>query len=159
MWQKIIPGVIGGVITALLAAFLLWAFPKFVETQLAPAIPKGAILAFNQDCSNIRGWEPYRLAEGRFILGFDGSQIAEKQVEKFGGSETVTLDQVNLPAHTHSLPLKLLDSNPAGTRLAGGDRGIAAYANVPRKTLREDIVPEPVANMPPYVVLMFCRKI
>jgi microcystin-dependent protein len=83
-----------------------------------------------------------------------------------GGSESVTLNSNQLPAHTHPLNAVAAAGNqraPIGNILAAEAAGqTAVYSNAPANTtLRPDsIAPsggnQPHENLPPYLALNFC---
>jgi microcystin-dependent protein len=99
---------------------------------------------------------------GRFPIGAGaGPGLAERVQGEMGGQETVTLLQANLPPHNHTLPATTADAtenapgpgrHPARTReetFAEGAPVATAVTTTPAGA------GEPVANMPPALVVSF----
>lgn len=64
MIYKVIPGVIGAIVTAIIFA----VFGYFQKTVIRIPVPKNAVIAFSTaSCPD--GWAPYVLAEGRYVVG------------------------------------------------------------------------------------------
>ena len=121
MRQQVLVGAAGAVLAAIVIALLatLWnrvSDPDVVQLlqQLifkAPDVPQGAIVAFElQECP--KGWSPFEQGSGRFIVGVgknsDGAEyllpyIKGQPTHQMGGKEFVTLESMNMPAHTHNV--------------------------------------------------------
>lgn len=72
---------------------------KRVGSLQALQMPIGAIIPFDGDINNIpAGWELYTAIQDRFIMGAGGSQSLNSE----GGSNTVSLNVSEMPAHSHS---------------------------------------------------------
>ncbi|WP_157201378.1 hypothetical protein [Massilia sp. Root418] len=145
---------LGGVITAAIIAFV----PSATRWIVRPATYPGAIVAFDKPCP-AEGWEPYTVAEGRVILGAgtgankdqNGKNLSLRQIHETGGEEVHQLTEKEMPAHQHKYTY--LDtqggscglsgchsqqiSKDSSTTAAGGD--------------------QPHNNMPPFVVLYYCK--
>ena len=94
-----------------------------------------------------------------------GPGLSLHDLGETGGSETVTLLQSEIPAHSHSVGAANSDGNdqsPTNERFAGGVGGIAFYANPGALTQLADAaiapagVDQPHNNMQPYLTLNFC---
>lgn len=141
--------------------------PVFIPTPVPlPSVPPGnlpagAVVPFNLD-SCPSGWAEFTTARGRMVIGTNPAQFANPYGEGVislrtrnltGGAETHTLTIAELPAHTHA--------GPSGTNsLAIG--GLAWINGLfPAQTQSSaahtggDL---PHNNMPPYLVMMWCKK-
>ena len=93
-----------------------------------------------------------------------GAGLTQRTLGEEAGTETVTLLQSEIPAHSHGVGTSQSDGNSqaaAGSRLAGGI-GVAHYANAANLAgmAPEAIGPtggdQPHNNMQPYLTLNFC---
>lgn len=93
-----------------------------------------------------------------------GPGLSLHDLGETGGSETVTLLQSEIPAHSHNFVCSNADSNaqgPTGNRFGGGI-GIALYATpgALAQLANEALTPaggdQPHNNMMPYLTLNFC---
>ena len=105
-----------------------------------------AVVAFNGgDCPD--GWERFQLAAGRFVLGYDEEDRRDsRQVLSLGGAETHRLTAQETPSHRHE--------QVTHPRRCDGDCG--ALVEVRQVETSPEAV-EAHNNMPPYLVLNFCR--
>lgn len=94
-----------------------------------------------------------------------GPGLSPRDLGETGGSETVTLLETEVPAHSHTLSASAADGtsqSPVGERLASGVGGVAHYAAPGNLTQLspEAIAPvggdQPHNNMQPYLTLKFC---
>lgn len=94
-----------------------------------------------------------------------GPGLSLHDLGETGGSDTVTLLESELPAHSHAVSASQADGierRPAGQQLAAGIGGIAAYAPpgslIPMSPLT--LAPagggQPHNNLQPYLTLYFC---
>lgn len=139
-------------------ARLLLLDNKFLsETVSRVAFPAGAVIAFSSNCP--AGWSSYDPAKDRFILGAGGTYT----LLGTGGEATHSLTNQELPSHSHALHPELILFGPQpASQFASVESG-----NYPLNRSREIIPPPtpssaggnaPHNNMPPYLVLNFCRK-
>ena len=144
--EKIIPGVVGGLLTAL----VLWLFGVFAAEGNKLVLPKHAVSAFNLQSCPSPGWKEYTQSRGRYIVGLQPNGKLGKTV----GSELS--DSENRPAgrHTH----KYKDSQMAGNGsvLRGGGAGLAR-PDPERETLPDESVSE--GTNAPYVQLIICERV
>ena len=63
-------------------------------------------------------WEAY--GKGQTLVGIDSNQTEFNTVGKTGGSKTVTLKEVNLPSHSHSIPQLSGSTSAAGAHTPSG---------------------------------------
>ncbi len=94
-----------------------------------------------------------------------GPGLSLHDLGETGGSETVTLLDSEIPAHSHAFMASNADSNaqePAQSLLAGGVGGISMYAAPGALTqLNPNVLApaggdQPHNNMQPYLTLNFC---
>lgn len=97
---------------------------------------------------------------GRVAVGFgDGPATSPRQLGEAGGSETVTLTQAQMPAHSHTLAVR--DADPttkvpsAGYNANGGGYGAPATATAPADTVGVAGGNQPVGTMPPFLGLSY----
>jgi microcystin-dependent protein len=94
-----------------------------------------------------------------------GPGLSLHDLGETGGSDTVTLLQSEIPAHSHGTSASAADGNvqsPAGQKLATGVGGIVPYAAPGAVTpLSQNALPPaggslPHNNMQPYLTFYFC---
>jgi microcystin-dependent protein len=94
-----------------------------------------------------------------------GPGLSLHDLGETGGSETVTLLESEIPAHSHSMTASQADAGarvPTGQLLAAGIGGISAFAAPGTLTPMSDnaVTPaggdQPHNNMQPYLTLNFC---
>ncbi|WP_139792901.1 hypothetical protein [Pseudophaeobacter leonis] len=117
-----------------------------LENILIAGIPRNAVVAFDQpNCP--AGWDPYHHADGRFILGLGD----DNSLGATGGSETHRLTIEEMPTHDHGA-------------VFGGDGGKAGMLNEwsyhasGYERMRPAGGGRAHDNMPPFIVLIYCKK-
>lgn len=139
------------------------------QAQAADSIPTGTVVAFNlSSCPT--GWSEYTAARARTIIGTNpsaGGGLSARTLGQTGGAETHTLTINEMPAHSHaggatSDPPGVAGATfntsaamtgsgwgalaaPSGTRWAPGGIGNTGGGAAHN-------------NMPPFIVLLYCRK-
>lgn len=135
-----------------------------MEAQAA-ALPSGAVIAFADpptgaawvDCSSLGdGWEEFRAADGRFILGASDAR-PEWYTGRDGGESEVVLTIDQMPIHSHLYrPLRRDDRAPENEpHFAAGNFGVDESEG---RTSDEGGGAE-INNMPPYIALTYCKKV
>ncbi len=160
MWKQILVGSTGGIIAAVIGALIIYAFPTLWDEITRPSMPSGAVVAFSsKDCPTDGRWEKFVPAQGRFILGYDGGSDAGKQPGKLGGSSTVTLNENNIPPHSHSIPDHFLSAFNTDRRINPSVGG-AGHGIIGGRVYKTGSVgsASPFRVIPPFVILTFCRK-
>lgn len=160
---------------------LIACINKFKER---PEIPIGAVVAFDHrdGCPKV-GWQEFKAAAGRFIIGIDGKKyqlpyVGTEPQYSIGGLKEISLDVTHMPNHGHRISTGFLPGSWDHDGLAGGSSndGIDLNFNDPNprrdRTGGHGIHPnvlektgglpggstKPVNNMPPYIALYFCKK-
>ena len=103
---------------------------------------------------------------GRTAIGIgQGPGLTDRTIGEMGGTETVTLTQQEMPAHTHAANASTLagnTANPAGALPARTLRTLLYRGGAPADTtMAPDAIGyaggnQPHANMPPYVAMTWC---
>lgn len=174
--------------TLLLLAIAGWwfALKPWVVQELG-GVPSGAILALadarysdlNKGDSVTEGcppgWIRFKEGEGRFVIGAnsrsqnDGS--GDFWVSRQSGSPTVTLEERNLPDHTHSIDI----GKEQTMRFVNQDRFDGGTGNSPLVSNSGKRHPyslggehvtkpnsshqsDPISILPPYIALYLCKK-
>lgn len=129
--------------------------------QSADIVPLGAIILWYGEAENIPdGWEEVESLIGRFPRG--ASETLEPG--KSGGSETVTLEEANVPPHSHTVYY----AQPYGTSgyaYASSKAGESGDIWVKTKSDPVTLKPnpnhraDPVSIQPPYKALRYIRRI
>jgi len=90
---------------------------------------------------------------GRVPIGFgQGPGLQRYELGQLGGSEKVTLDVNQIPAHTHNVPTAATAAKaPAGDLLATGS--LAVDQSLSSVTTSATGAGQPHDNMPPYLVM------
>lgn len=134
------------------------------EAALQIAVPTGAVMAFDlPECP--RGWSEFEALAGRVILGSgEGNRdeldrlLTPREYTQYGGAETHTLSESEIPAHSHTFTDDYYATVDGGQGIGGsGQRGDPSG---PQTEDRTAVVGggQPHNNMPPYYVLTMCRR-
>ena len=131
--------------------------------------PKHAVVAFKEGikrkgedekekCPD--GWEEYDQAEGRFIIGAGRRNGFEIGMRESGGEYRVKLEIEHMPRHKHENPSRGWEgrgSKEEVQALQATDKG--EYGGTHARPT--DFVGEglPHNNMPPYIALLWCKKV
>jgi len=116
--------------------------------------PSGAVIAFDLDqCP--AGWEEFDLAKGRVIVGTKGSEngLTDRQRGYCAGEENHTLTVDEMPAHSHSFSTHYSSGRHSGR--VTGDYTRYGYSSVTTSSSGGN---KSHNNMPPYTVLLYCKK-
>jgi hypothetical protein len=126
-------------------------FQKIISEKIYK-IPSGAVLAFDLPGGCPEGWSSFQDASGRSIIGEGkGVGLSKRNYRAAGGEEKHTLTISEIPQHDHG-------------GIYGGNGGKAGMTNdfAYHSSGFQKINPEgggqPHNNMPPFIVLHFCRK-
>lgn len=155
MWRNIVIGAAGAVmaVIVLTVAETLWGWMSVV---LVPPVPSGAVVAFDGKCPE-DGWETYQLGAGRFLLGAD----KKRALHDTDGYETHTLTVAEMPTHNHNGDGSLLLVKVTGGHTAPGFDTADGHIEF---SLRQGYKMESAGkgeahnNMPPYLVVNFCKR-
>lgn len=178
MVDRILTGAAGAVV----ATFIIFAISKFTDWitfVLAPAVPSGAVVAFDVECKDLIGWEDYTEGAGKFLLGAgDGTlqpsgphrppstnyqgevKLTPVKLGDQGGEETHKLTDDEIPIHDHQDGdwKYLVRQDGKGTTSTktdtkGNEINIKQGAEV--KPFGKGLAHN---NMPPYIAMHFCKK-
>lgn len=124
-------------------------------------VPLGAIILWYGEAEKIPdGWEEVESLIGRFPRGADATLASGNS----GGAETVTLEEANLPPHTHTIYY----AQPYGTSgYAYASSKAKETGDIWVKTRSEPVTlkpnpnhrADPVSILPPYKALRYIRRI
>ena len=143
---------------------------------------EGAVMAFDRPEGCPANWVEFTEANGRFILGVDGSKymlpyVGGKPLYQTGGEESHTLSPNEIPGHTHSIVIPPHQhQHTYGTAQGAGSNTGRGLHGAPYYFPNESLIPGPPSgtqvavsdkqpgdtdkshnNMPPYVALYFCK--
>lgn len=150
--------------TAELVACLREQEAELAALGAAPAVPAGAVVAFDRPDGCPPGWSNFRPGAGRFILGVGGRyQLPYADGEpryQTGGAAAHRLLPSELPAHAHETEIgtdfgfALFGTgasrpNAIVTRRRGG-RSLSLTSETGGNAAHN--------NMPPFVALYYCKK-
>jgi hypothetical protein len=152
-YRRIGPQIVAGVIGALLTALLLAVLPNTFRWLVRPAVPTGAVVAFEGGCPD--GWHPFPLAGGRFIVGagdHPNRPLNTYKVGEIGGEELHQLKIEELPPHSHAYTATGVST--AGCGLQGCNDSIT------QTSTQTSVVGggQSFENRPPYLALTYCRR-
>ncbi len=146
-----------------------WSPLGFVSdiAEMKSVIPKGAVVAFadhktgdqERDCSKLgEGWEKFEAANGKFILGAGNNLGRSFAAGSYGGEYEVVLGLNQMPKHSHTY-LKQTDTG-GGCGLSGcGFHSEYPQTNTSSAGGNDSGETIPHNNMPPYIVLTYCKKV
>ena len=138
-----------------------WSPFGFVS-NVVQSIPKGAVIAFADaptgsvkvKCKNINsGWKSFDSLDGRFVLGAGTVDEIEYKTGIEGGEREVILTIGQMPNHNH----EYTDNSYVLGSPIERDKGGGGHGNEPRTTGSRGNS-KPHNNMPPYIVLTYCKK-
>ncbi|MGD9276078.1 MAG: hypothetical protein PVJ67_02810 [Candidatus Pacearchaeota archaeon] len=114
------------------------------------SIPSGAVMAFNAvSCPS--GWSAFSSADGRVVVGLDGSQTEFDTLGKIGGENTHTLTVSEIPSHRHSIPAAAAASASGSLVTPGFSSNGVRYSNYAGGGQAHN-------NLQPYITLLYCIK-
>ena len=138
----------------------------FVEYRLKQQreglyVPIEAVVAFDaENCP--QGWIPDPELPGRTIVGAGfGDGLTAREIGTKGGIEKHTLRESNLPSHSHRM--RASEGRYWNTSLSGGNSHKVMTSDM-ESTLTGNSggvyrgSPDPITNMPPYKVLLYCTR-
>ncbi|MEL4894842.1 phage tail protein [Crocosphaera sp. Alani8] len=124
-------------------------------------IPEGAILPFDlEECPET--WSPFDKVEGRFILGYgdsDDNLTPRNNLGEIGGVEKHQLTTSEIPSHSHSYYDYHYSDSATGSddyETPSGDGQGNITGN--KRVTSSQGGGAAHENMPPYIVLLYCRK-
>ncbi len=138
------------------------------EGQLLPISQHDALFSLLGTTYGGDGRTTFALPDlrGRVAIGYGpGPGLTNHAQGARGGSESVSLTDTQLPAHTHSLRVSDTPGNsnvPAGNLLADSGRGINGYTDAPANAAMSPNAVEsagagqPISIAPPYIALGYC---
>lgn len=135
----------------------LSSLPNGTDLVASLQVPSGAVMAFDrQRCPD--GWSNYDALAGRAILGAGrGVGLTTRRVGDRGGEELVTLSLAQMPQHRHSNPTT--GSNQVIEEISAlAIDGRGSYGPQHARPTEAAGQSQPHENMPPFLVLLYCRK-
>lgn len=131
------------------------------ETALiTKVVPAGVVAAFDLErCPD--GWAEFREGRGRVLIGVGtGAGLTPRSARETGGVERVTLTLSELPSHAH----RTVEAGDGGNSRwgVGGNmnarHGVRWDPNFPTSNTESVGLGQAHENMPPFIVMLFCRK-
>lgn len=145
-----------------------------IEAETAPfRRAKGIVAAFDRSQNDAcpKGWELFRPAGGRFIVGAGvntntdqaGNELTDHpsrlddKTKAVGGAEKHTLTVAEMPSHSHR-------GNNVGTSAGRGNTnmlhpwGSSTKGQLAKEGVENSGGNQPHNNMPPYIALFYCTK-
>jgi len=117
-------------------------------------MPSGAVMAFDLDqCP--AGWSEFKLAKGRTIIGTKGNEngLTNRNRGETGGEEMHTLTVNEMPSHNHNFSTYYNSGRYSGRVTSEYTRN--GYSTVTTNSTGGN---QPHNNMPPFVILLYCKK-
>lgn len=144
------------------------------NADIKSAVPSGVIAAFTIECPVGLGWQPYKEATGRFIVGagseykrafknwksekqdggFDEKSLSLYELESISGEEEHILSEGQLAEHVHWVDS--YEGRPPPSE--GGVHYYLKGSDTSRPGGDSVGLNEAHNNMPPYIALNFCKK-
>lgn len=134
--------------------------------EILEAVEK-SILLTEQECEALgQGWENYRRMGGRFPIGAGTGRDENSEERTFGfepepsrrgGTYRHTLTAQEMPKHQHGYIDKYLNNEKAENANRGDDDDRERLYNMDKRRTTFTGGSMPHNNMPPYLVLNFCR--
>lgn len=157
---------IAGLATLFLFAMLGWwfALEPYLKERIG-GVPRGAVIAFDRDDMDVdkcpASWSPFSPARGRAIVGAGlGDGLTNRPFRLSGGAENVKLLEAHIPSHQHDTILGVV-SSPWGMASTKSNAVYGTKADTAPTGLTSSygsVDPTPIATMPPYLALYFCKK-
>lgn len=127
-------------------------------------VPRGAVVAFDLPGGCPAGWAAFNQANGRTIIGVGvGSgnnqcspPLTERRYREVGGAEVHVLTVDEMPSHSHFPPSRGNSGPYEVNALQAAGRG--HYRGDHQRPTSNTGGNQPHNNMPPYMVLHYCRK-
>ena len=126
----------------------------FNPKLLAEAFPINKVEVFfdAEDHSNFLGFQWEMVSQGKMPIGLNTSDTDFNSIGKTGGEKEVTLTVDQIPPHTHQAQV---------SSISGSDETITRGTS---KALWRSLISstgggQPHNNMPPYIVMAFCKRI
>jgi hypothetical protein len=148
---------VSAITSGLIVAAVVASFPGMWHEAVTPVLPKTAIVAFEGPCP--ADWDPYRPADGRFVIGSgslsDGTDLVHSPT---GGQISVTLTRENLPRMEVVSPSRVMGASPPGNRdyqfrtLGGPEPFQIGALGAPSGKV------EAIRILPPYLALNYCKR-
>ncbi len=135
------------------------------------AIPPGTVAAFDIPTGCPDGWIDFASAHGRTIVGaspLSGGTggLVRRVFQEKGGTESVALTIAEMPEHDHEFRGKPIATYNGDPSKKSADKkhvsvgGLGLYGGyVPEGTIQLKGEGKEYNNMPPFVVLYFCKKV
>ncbi len=145
-------GVAVSVVTAVATAAVFWMLGTFKSTIEIIPLPDGAVVAFRKACP-AKGWTPYALAQGRYIVGAAPGGVVEGTI----GRPLASQEDRAAGAHTHVYSHQTIaGSTRDGVGPGGYDRKARPTNTGP--VLDAAGQPVPPGTNAPYVQLVYCER-
>ena len=130
---------------------------SFWQLMQQRTYPVGEIFTTRQagNPSSILGfgtWEPY--AQGRVLVGHDSADAAFNEVDKTGGAKVHQLTVAEMPAHTHTVPMRVTTTPGSSTATAGVARANTANPEVTSSTGGN----QAHNNLQPYITVFMWKR-
>lgn len=174
MWKEI--GI--GASSAVLAAMILGGLAKstdWLDDALKPAVPPGAVMAFDLPDGCPTGWSYFKQGVSRVIVGAVETNRSEvmnldekkealtpRTYQSTAGTEQHTLTPNQMPKHDHrgkpGQRFVMIDQNGDPKGDVDTKQGTAGYVDYHDASSFQAGDDKPHNNMPPYIALYFCKK-
>lgn len=131
-----------------------------LKESLKNMIPKGTVAAFALlECPT--GWSDFNEGAGRVIIGVGkGDGLTERKLLDDGGEEMVKLTIKQLPTHSHPyIDTYYYDQNVGAPQCQTPKGDGAGECRDHTKETRPSGENQPHNNMPPFIVLRYCKKL
>lgn len=165
----IVAAIIGGFGSALIT---LWSYAQSIPTSIG-LVPVNAVMAFDtRDGCPSPGWRNFDKALGRTIVGADfpnwsgarhldekNRTLSPRKPDDVGGEEIHLLTAEELPSHTHEITLPKKWGTKAGADAGGWGNGEAPNGDATFSTKPPAGGNKPHNNMPPFIALIFCKRV
>jgi len=149
--KEIIAAALGSVLSVIIL-YLVGLINKVPQLL----VPSGAIVAFDgSGCPE--GWEEYNNAKGKVVIGADHKSFT---VGDKGGNATITIEEKNLPPHSHKQKLSGGPGQlPGFVHTTGQAWSYTAHGiNIDHKTDGGNGKKERLSNMQPWIALRYCKN-